>query len=77
MKTIVVWGRTIRFEEGKTSEIFTLVIDGTVETNWFSNSSVDSNYIEITEEELDDVLQGKEVECVEQEGKEIDEMFRL
>ena len=71
-------GRTIRFEEGKTSEIFTLVIKGTVEEKWFENSSQYSSYIEITEDELDDILAGNYLEeRQEQEGREVDELFRF
>jgi len=52
-------GRCIRKEEGKTAEIFTLVLRGTVEDQWFKKSSEDLNFIEINESELDLVLQGK------------------
>jgi superfamily II DNA or RNA helicase len=52
-------GRTIRFEEGKEAEIFYLVIKGTVEDNWYAKSSEGMNYIEITENELIDVLKNK------------------
>lgn len=70
-------GRAIRFEEGKTAEIFTLVIKDTVENNWFLNSSEGNLYIEINEQELDEVLAGKEIELNEQEGREVDEAFRM
>lgn len=70
-------GRVIRYEEGKEAEIFTLVIKGTNEEAWYNNSTVGKNYIEITEEELDDILAGKEVQNVIQEGKEVDGMFRF
>ena len=70
-------GRAIRFEEGKTAEIFTLVIKDTVENNWFLNSSEGNLYIEINEQELDEVLAGEEIELNEQEGREIDEAFRM
>lgn len=73
----MVRGRVIRFEEGKTAEIFTLVIKDTVENNWFLNSSEGNLYVEIDEQELDDVLEGKEIEYNEKEGKEIDEAFRM
>ena len=50
-------GRGIRFEEGKVTEVFTLVLVGTSEENWFKNSSVGSkNYTEITEKDLDIIL---------------------
>ncbi len=70
-------GRVIRKEEGKIAEIFTLVIKGTMEENWHSTSNVGTSYIEITERELDDILGGKESSNKEQEGKEIDLLFRL
>lgn len=38
---------------------------------------LEKNYIEITEEELDDILLGKESENIEQEGKEVGQMFRF
>ena len=52
-------GRAIRFEEGKTAEIFTLVLKGCQDNAWFQKSSEGMNYIEITEDELDDVLANK------------------
>lgn len=70
-------GRVIRPEEGKIAEIFTLVLNNTVEKNWFENSSQYSSYIEITESELDDILSGETSENTEYEGREIDQLFRL
>ena len=52
-------GRAIRFEEGKTAEIFTLVLKGCQDNASFQKSSEGMNYIEITEDELDDVLANK------------------
>ena len=54
-------GRCIRFEDNKFAEIFTLLIAGTQEINWFRNSST-TDYTVITEKQLDDVLAGKQVE---------------
>lgn len=59
-------GRGIRFEPGKITEIFTLVIKGTQEVNWFSNSKT-SKVITITEEQLDKVLAGESIETRERE----------
>lgn len=59
-------GRAIRFEEGKTAEIFTLIVKGTQEVTWFANSKV-ANVITINESQLDDVLAGKEVQSRERE----------
>ena len=70
-------GRCIRFEEGKEAEIFTLVIKGTMEEGWFATSTAGKNYIEITEDELDDILRGKESENVEQTAIETELLFRL
>ena len=53
-------GRCIRFEDNKFAEIFTLLIAGTQEINWFRNSST-TDYTVITEKQLDDVLAGKQV----------------
>jgi len=59
-------GRAIRFEEGKTSEIFTLVLKGTQEVNWFNNSNT-SRVITINEEQLNKVLEGKSIETRQRE----------
>lgn len=69
--------RVIRKEEGKIAEIFTLVIKGTMEENWYSTSNVGKEYIEITERELDDILNGEKSNNLVQEGKETDLLFRL
>lgn len=53
-------GRCIRFQEGKQAEIFTLVIDSTVETKWFENSHGSLDYITIDEEGLEQVLKGED-----------------
>lgn len=70
-------GRVIRYEEGKEAEIFTLVIAGTNEENWYSTSTAGKSYIEITEAELYEILAGKETANAEQEGKETDLLFRF
>lgn len=54
-------GRIIRAESGKFAEMFTVVINGTKELEWFNKShSKQSNYITIDEKGLDDVLAGIE-----------------
>ena len=53
-------GRIIRFEEGKTAELFTLILRDTQEWKWFQNSNI-SDTIVIDEYQLDDILNGKEV----------------
>lgn len=59
-------GRAIRFEEGKVSEIFTLVLRGTQEVNWFNNSNT-SKVITINEEQLERVLNGESIETRQRE----------
>lgn len=68
-------GRICRFEEGKTAELFTLVIRGTQEWNWFQNSAT-TNYTVINESQLDEVLAGKTIETRERENVE-DKKFRF
>lgn len=68
-------GRICRFEEGKTAELFTLVIRGTQEWNWFQNS-VTTNYTVINESQLDKVLAGEIIETRERENVE-DKKFRF
>ena len=70
-------GRVVRYEEGKDSEVFTLVIKGTNEEAWFETSTSGKNYIEITESELYDILAGRETENMVQEAKESGLLFRL
>lgn len=54
------FGRVCRFEEGKIAEMFTLLIAGTQEVNWFKNSCT-TKYKVISEDQLDDLLNGEEV----------------
>lgn len=70
-----VIGRAIRFEPGKTAEIFTLVIRGTQEWNWFQNSATGA-YTVINESQLDKVLAGETIETRERENVE-DKKFRF
>ena len=70
-------GRVIRKEEGKIAEIFTLVLKGTVEENWFTNSMENKPYIEINLEELDEILNGGKSDNLVQEGQELGPLFRL
>lgn len=55
-------GRTIRFKEGKVAEIFTFVIKGTAEEQWFKKSNKDLNYEIIQDYQLDDLLNGNEIQ---------------
>lgn len=52
-------GRVARKEGDKKAEIFTLVIDQTVECDWFRKSNNSDNIITIDEQGLEDVLAGK------------------
>lgn len=53
-------GRVIRFEKGKNAEIFTLVINDSVECEWYKKSHKDLPYITIDEDGLDAVLKGED-----------------
>ena len=72
-------GRVIRFEEGKTAEIYILCLKGTVEEKWYKNSSV-SSYSIITEHELYKKLNNQkfnEINKEKNEKSEADLMFRF
>lgn len=60
-------GRGVRFEEGKISEIFTIVLRGTQEVNWFNNSTT-SKVITINETQLEKVLAGETIETREHDN---------
>lgn len=68
-------GRICRFEEGKVAELFTLVIRGTQEWNWFQNS-VTTNYTVINEQQLEQVLSGDFIETRERDNVE-DKKYRF
>lgn len=55
-------GRVLRAEPGKQAEIFSLVIRGTVEENWYKKATEDRSVIEIDEEELDKILKNETVD---------------
>lgn len=59
VKAVQRLGRIIRKEENKKSEMFNIVIKGTVETSWFENSHKKSNYVIIDEDGLNKVLKGE------------------
>ena len=52
-------GRVVRKEGDKHAEIFTLVLNQTVECDWFKKSNNSDNVITIDEQGLKDVLDGK------------------
>lgn len=70
-------GRVIRYEEGKEAEIFTLVLANTNEEHWFNTSNEGKSYIEVTEKELEDVLNYKDINAQEQEAEASPLLFRL
>ena len=70
-------GRIIRYEEGKEAELFTLVIKGTMEENWYGTSSAGKNYIEISEEELEKVLNYNPIDEYVKQAVASDTLFRL
>lgn len=53
-------GRICRFEEGKKAEMFYLIINDSVESEWFRKANSEQNYITIDEDGLNDVLAGRE-----------------
>ena len=68
-------GRLLRIFEGKSeAKIFTLVLRGTVEEKWFTNSST-NEYTTIDEEGLDKLLAGEQY--TPKKEKEIQMTFRF
>lgn len=55
-------GRAIRFKENKIAEIFTFVVTGTADEQWFQKSNKGLEYEVIQDYQLDDLLDGKEVQ---------------
>lgn len=53
-------GRICRFEEGKEAIMFYLIINNTVESEWFKKANSNQSYVTIDEQGLEDVLAGKE-----------------
>jgi superfamily II DNA or RNA helicase len=49
-------GRAIRFEPDKTAEIFNIIINNTVELEWFKKSHENEKYIQIDEKNLEKIL---------------------
>lgn len=68
-------GRIIRFSPDKTAEAFTLIIKGTVEEKWFSNSNPNFSGETIEEDQLLNLLQGKEY--YKKKNKESNMLFRF
>jgi superfamily II DNA or RNA helicase len=68
-------GRVLRAQEGKVVEIFNLVIKGTVEEQWFQNSVGSNNYVTIDEENLVNLLEGKDF--TKKKNKQTSMLFRF
>lgn len=68
-------GRVIRAAEGKTAEVFNLVLKDTVEMTWFQNSNTNKDYITIDEDNLINVLEGREF--VKKKNKTVNSKFRF
>lgn len=62
INTRQILGRGLRYVKDKTTEMFTLVLRGTVDEYWFNKSHVGISYITINEDQLDRVLNGENVE---------------
>ena len=60
-------GRALRFAEGKTAEIFHLVLAGTQDERWFTASNDERKFITIRYTDLERYLQGEYVKPVEKE----------
>lgn len=76
IKAVQRRGRAIRAFDNKEAEVFYIVINGTQETKWMSNShKSDKNYITIDEEGLDKVLKGETPEAYKPKIQEL--LFRF
>lgn len=65
-------GRIIRFAKDKKAELFTLVLKGTSEEQWFNKSAKEMDYTTITEEQLELVLNGNEITTRKREVVDLD-----
>jgi len=48
-----------------------------MEEAWYNTSTAGKNYIEITEDELTDILNGGTTDNIVREGKQMDSLFRF
>ena len=74
-KKIQQRGRIIRYSPDKEAEIFTLVIKGTAEEEWFRKSNEGGEYITLDEEGLRNLLEGREF--TQKKEKEAQMLFRF
>lgn len=56
-----ILGRGLRYVADKVTEVFTLVIRGTVEEAWFNKAHQNISYITINEDQLDKVLNNEDI----------------
>jgi superfamily II DNA or RNA helicase len=68
-------GRVIRKAENKVAEVFTLVIKGTVEEEWFRKSTGSKDYITLADSDLLNLLEGREF--TPKKNKETKMIFRF
>lgn len=73
-KMIQRTGRVVRFAPNKRAEIFTFVVRGTVEEEWFNKSHVNKKYVTLDEEQLMHVLRREPFEEIKK--KPMTFMFR-
>jgi len=62
-------GRCIRREGNKTAEIFFLVLKGCSDDKWFKKANEKLSYIQINESELDQLLEGKQLNKTSKQGE--------
>lgn len=55
-------GRVIRFAPNKKAELFTLVLKGTMEEQWFTKSTGKMHYVPISEDQLKKVLNNESID---------------
>ena len=73
-KMIQRTGRVVRFAPNKRAEIFTFVVRGTVEEEWFNKSHANKKYVTLDEEQLMHVLKREPFEEIKK--KPMTFMFR-
>lgn len=61
-------GRVARKEDNKISEIFTLVIANSIEEQWFNNANRNQTYITINEDQLNIILDNKDISVRPKQG---------
>lgn len=62
IKAVQRRGRAIRFEEGKNAEVFNIIVNNTVENEWFNKAHQGEQYTTIDETNLDKILNNEPFE---------------